>query len=276
MALSFMKPVPTISVVALAAFAGWAQLSAQPATDRPAFEVASVKINKSGDRRGSMDLQAPDRLTMTNQGLNTLISFAYRVPPGKLLGGPSWIASERFDIAAKTDKPTPLEQKMDMLRTLLEDRFALKVRKDVKDGLVYHLVLARSDGRLGPDMRPDRSPGAVSRRRHRDDDLGPDARRDDAADGRRSNRSHRPVRFGAPRKPGRICALGAARRPGCGAVGGAATDHLHGRAGAARPQARAGTRPDRVVRDRERESADAGLEGGSTRPATTINAEAAE
>jgi len=126
-------------------------LSAQtPAS--PAFEVASVKINKSGDRRSSMDLQAPDRLTMTNLTLTSLISLAYKIPPGKLPELPASMASARFDIAAKTAGKASTDEKMVMLRTLLEDRFKLKIRIETKKGRFYALVLARNDGRLGPSI----------------------------------------------------------------------------------------------------------------------------
>jgi hypothetical protein len=68
-----------IGVLLLAAPVGSAHAPAHVASGRPAFEVASVKINPSGDRRSSMDLQAPDRLTLTNQRLDTLIGLAYQL-----------------------------------------------------------------------------------------------------------------------------------------------------------------------------------------------------
>jgi uncharacterized protein (TIGR03435 family) len=41
-----------------------------------------------------------------------------------------------------------------MLRTLLEDRFKLKVHTEVSTGEVYTLVVDRSDGKLGPKVQP--------------------------------------------------------------------------------------------------------------------------
>jgi uncharacterized protein (TIGR03435 family) len=43
---------------------------------------------------------------------------------------------------------------LQMVRSLLVDRFNLVVHKDVQDGDVYDLSLARSDGTLGPMLRP--------------------------------------------------------------------------------------------------------------------------
>jgi uncharacterized protein (TIGR03435 family) len=121
---------------------------------RPSFEVASVKINKSGQRQGKIDVEAGDTFTMVNQVLRTLINLAYRIPIYKLSGGPDWLTTERFDIIAKTPSGATLDQKMVMLQGLLEERFKLRIRAETREGAIYALVMARSDRRLGPDMRP--------------------------------------------------------------------------------------------------------------------------
>jgi len=144
----------------LAVPAGFAQAPVQVG-GKPSFEVVSVKINKSGDRRSSIQLGNPDSFIATNLGLPSLISAAYEVPPGKLSGGPAWIASERFDITAKAEGRISLDTKMQMLWSLLEDRFKLKIRIDTKEGQIYALVMARADRRLGPNIRPS-SPECVA------------------------------------------------------------------------------------------------------------------
>jgi hypothetical protein len=68
--------------------------SAQMPTS-PAFEVASIKSNKSGP--GSIQragLQPGDRVTMTNVTLRILIQLAYP-GPSDIIGGPSWVGSGR-------------------------------------------------------------------------------------------------------------------------------------------------------------------------------------
>jgi uncharacterized protein (TIGR03435 family) len=131
-----------------------AESRAQPEPAKPAFEVASVKANHSGDRRASMDLRSPDRFVATNQVLQTLVEFAYRMPRFKHRGAPEWIASERFDITAKADRPVSQAQKWQMVQTVLEDRFKLKVRRTTEEGRLYVLTRARPDGPLGPGLRP--------------------------------------------------------------------------------------------------------------------------
>jgi uncharacterized protein (TIGR03435 family) len=93
------------------------------------------------------------RLTATSVPLRLLILSAYGVQDFQLVGGPSWQTSRRFDIAAKAENPaaTP-KQLMEMLKPLLADRFQLKTHTETREVPIGVLVLARSDGRLGPKM----------------------------------------------------------------------------------------------------------------------------
>jgi uncharacterized protein (TIGR03435 family) len=64
-------------------------------------------------------------------------------------GGPSWIASDRFDVNARAvGSPTPL-QIMRMLRPMLADRFELVVHIEAPVVDAFALMLDRSDRRLG-------------------------------------------------------------------------------------------------------------------------------
>ena len=118
------------------------------------FDVASVKPNTSGDRRSSLQMTLPDGFTATNQTLQTLISVVYQMPAYRMSGGPDWLASARFDIAAKADRRITLEEKRAMLRALFEERFKLKTHRETHDTRMYALVVARRDGRLGPSLKP--------------------------------------------------------------------------------------------------------------------------
>jgi uncharacterized protein (TIGR03435 family) len=119
-----------------------------------AFEVASVKRNKSGDGFITMGMQPGGRLTMMNVPVRQLIVRAYQVQPYQVLGGPSWITSDRFDITAKAPGDASPQQMNAMLEALLADRFKLKVRRETRQSDVYRLVKARADGRLGDAIKP--------------------------------------------------------------------------------------------------------------------------
>jgi uncharacterized protein (TIGR03435 family) len=127
------------------------------------FEIASVKPNKSGEEERYIRIDPRgDGLRVVNMQLRQLITFAYQIQSFQLEGGPDWIASDRFDILAKSEREVPAtgaffggqEPLRMMLRTLLADRFKMVMHKETKELPIFELVLARQDGRLGPELRP--------------------------------------------------------------------------------------------------------------------------
>jgi len=68
----------------------------------PRFEVASVKLNNSGDARQFIS-RRPGGATVSNMPVRDLIIYAYRVATFQLIGGPAWIASSHFDIVEKLE-----------------------------------------------------------------------------------------------------------------------------------------------------------------------------
>ena len=128
--------------------------SSATSADNPFFEVASVKTNKSGQLRTTIQgMQPGGRFMATNMTLRTLIRTAFRIQDFQLLG-PKWIDSERFDIVAKADRVYTSVQLPRMMQTLLAERFKLAVHTESRDLRLYALVLATSDGQLGPRIRP--------------------------------------------------------------------------------------------------------------------------
>jgi bla regulator protein BlaR1 len=121
------------------------------ADDRPAFEVASVKPNTSHGPSG-LDFAAGGRLTARNMSLRTLIWIAYRIQDFQLSGGPD-LLNDRFDIVAKSEGNLPVNELQLRLRTLLGDRFGLTVHSETRELPVYALVMARSDGKMGAQLR---------------------------------------------------------------------------------------------------------------------------
>jgi uncharacterized protein (TIGR03435 family) len=124
-----------------------------PATPPLRFEVASVKRTTTNDGRGSFISPAPGgRFVATSASLRHIIQVVYGVPPYALLGGPDWLDSTRYDIEAKAATDLPMTQIYSMVRGLLAERFQLSVRMEQRDTPGYALVVARSDGRLGPSL----------------------------------------------------------------------------------------------------------------------------
>ena len=122
------------------------------------FEVASVKRsnpNPTGPLGASpMLLPALGRVTAQNVTLRMLIMGAYQKQPFQIVGGPPWQNSDRFDINAKAENPSlTTDQTLELLKTLLADRFKLTVHTETRDVPIYALLLSRSDGKFGAKLK---------------------------------------------------------------------------------------------------------------------------
>ena len=92
------------------------------------------------------------RVSVSNATLKLLIQNVYRVRDFQVSGGPPWIATERWDIEAtpgSNDTPaiTP-EQRDEMFKTLLADRFHLLLHRETKELPVYDLVITKGGSKL--------------------------------------------------------------------------------------------------------------------------------
>lgn len=132
-----------------------------PPDSKAVFEAASVKPNKSADGNASIRRQPGGRFNSVNVPARFLITFSYQLQGFQLVGGPDWVANDRFDIIAKMEgdpPPTPPgagpDPMMLAMRSLLADRFKLVMHKETKELPIFELVLARQDGKLGPQLRP--------------------------------------------------------------------------------------------------------------------------
>jgi uncharacterized protein (TIGR03435 family) len=133
----------------------------RPVPADPSFEVASVKPNPNDDAPEGIDVQ-PGGVRFTGFHARTLITIAYRSEGiqrfDQVVGGPSWIGIDRFDIVARSgEQPdaqgaTPSRLPA-MLRSLLRDRFRLRLHSETRNMPAFALVVARRDRRLGPDLR---------------------------------------------------------------------------------------------------------------------------
>jgi len=139
----------------------------------PAFEVATIKPNRSGSRGRSLGYP-PNRFVAVNMPLRFLIGNAYgdtlSVRQDMIVGGPSWLDSERFDVEATASStsagagatpPDVMARKM-MLRTLLAERFALRLNTETHERAFYALVVAKADGTRGTRLKPSTGEECVS------------------------------------------------------------------------------------------------------------------
>jgi uncharacterized protein (TIGR03435 family) len=146
------------ALVSLSAFA-------QAPAPRPEFEVASIKPAEQpgANMQVNVGLHVDGaQVRFTYSSLRDLLGMAYRMRYYQL-EGPDWIASERFDVAAKLPAGAKREQVPEMLQALLADRFQLTLHHGSKELPVLALVVAKGGAKL-KESPPDSeaSPGRAN------------------------------------------------------------------------------------------------------------------
>jgi bla regulator protein blaR1 len=131
-----------------------------PSPSAPAFEVASVKPNQSGELGARLRPGREGGLTAVNMPLRELILFAYQLPTHRIHGIPEWTVNARYDIEGKASASPSNAAATDArfppvaltLRSLLAERFGLKVHRETRSLPIYELRVSRADGKLGPRL----------------------------------------------------------------------------------------------------------------------------
>jgi uncharacterized protein (TIGR03435 family) len=135
----------------------------------PAFEVSTVKQNKSGNTGFIFSFQN-GRFTAWNASLMSIIEReAYGITDHQIQGGPKWLNSERFDIEAKTDSSVADElrtlqgdqrtlQEQLIIQRLLADRFKLATHWETRDLPVFALVVGKQRPNLHASTEPNGGP----------------------------------------------------------------------------------------------------------------------
>jgi uncharacterized protein (TIGR03435 family) len=125
----------------------------------PRFEVVSVKPSKgpTGERG-----QPGGRYTATRTVkffIADAFFFATPLAGSRVIGGPEWIDSALYEIDGKASTPWqrspdgPPREVFLMIRSVLLERFKLKMHLETREMPVFELVRARADGSLGPELR---------------------------------------------------------------------------------------------------------------------------
>ena len=148
----------------------------------PAFDVISIKANKSGGNMFGM-MVTPDGFTATSVSLSMLLQDAYGIKSDQITGMPDWGNSTRFDITAKVSGADVADlqklshaQRLSMLRSILTERFNLKTHSDTKELPIYELLVAKTGSKLKiatPDANVIKDPNGVSHRGMTKIGMGP-------------------------------------------------------------------------------------------------------
>jgi uncharacterized protein (TIGR03435 family) len=102
------------------------------------FDVADINPSRPG---ANEDFNVSNgRIQAQAILLKDMIAFAYNVEEEWVRSGEKWLDTDRYDIVAKTAPTASADTLRVMLRSLLEERFRLKVHKEPQPVSVYALT----------------------------------------------------------------------------------------------------------------------------------------
>ena len=117
----------------------------------PAFEVASIKPNRSMAARNSIHL-SKGLVQMENVSLKKVMLNAWGIPDDReyMVDGPGWLATEHFDIEARFPADAPLPQVRQMMQSLLAERFHLALHRETKQMSALVMTVPKTGHKLKP------------------------------------------------------------------------------------------------------------------------------
>jgi len=115
----------------------------------PAFDVASVKPNHTGDHPRTYPRLQNGTFTAEVASLKTLLVIAYGLIELRI-SGPDWLDTEKYDIIAKAPEGVPDDQIRPLLQALLKDRFHLETHFETKEMSAYEMVVSKGGTKLKP------------------------------------------------------------------------------------------------------------------------------
>jgi uncharacterized protein (TIGR03435 family) len=140
-----------LTAVALLALSG--AVSAQSPQNTQKFDAADISLRLKTGTTGQPNITGGvlrgGRYDLRNGTMVDFIATAYSVNDNDLIvGGPSWLERNRFDIAAKAPQGTsPANLKL-MMQALLADRFKLVLHKDSRPMAGFVLTLGKEKHKL--------------------------------------------------------------------------------------------------------------------------------
>jgi uncharacterized protein (TIGR03435 family) len=118
------------------------------AQEKPAFEVASIRISQQDDGQDIDSYQGLFRAH--NVTARRLMALAYTLDMSEIVGGPKWLDSDRYDINAKIpaelaeQRPSRLPE---MIESLLAERFQIQIHREQRQMPGYALVLDKKESK---------------------------------------------------------------------------------------------------------------------------------
>src|SRR5215831_14918253 len=127
----------------------------------PSFDAADVHVSPRSANPNVQSLGGfvrGGRYQFRNATMVDLVASAYGVEPEKVLGGPSWLETDRFDILAKAPAAATNATAKLMLRSLLADRFKLVIHDEDKPMNAWVMTAAKP----GPQLKESQGGGPTN------------------------------------------------------------------------------------------------------------------
>jgi uncharacterized protein (TIGR03435 family) len=115
----------------------------------PQFEAASIHLTDPRDFSSPSGCPTTTGLLRcTNVTLKRCIVGAYGVGPDRVVGGPDWIDTDRFEITARSGQPVGDKGLMALLQMLLAERFKLSLHTELRRGETMVLEVSKKGSKL--------------------------------------------------------------------------------------------------------------------------------
>ena len=98
------------------------------------YEVASIHPSRPGaSPQSARAVFVADGFDAKDSTLGDILDMLNGWQLHRVVGGPAWMTTDRYDIHAKAPVPVPKEQQHDALMALLAERFNLSVHRETRD-----------------------------------------------------------------------------------------------------------------------------------------------
>ena len=119
----------------------------------PSFEVASIRPSAEQTTSVRVGFQATgSQVRVAAMTMKDYLGIAYSLRPQQI-EGPDWIGQQRWDVVA-TIPAGGSNKTLEMLQTLLTERFQLKTHRETKELPVYVLGVSKAGTKL-TESKPD-------------------------------------------------------------------------------------------------------------------------
>ena len=129
----------------------WIVFAQQSGAPRPLeYEVSSIRPNPGGDFPYTFHIEPNGTLAATGITLKRLMMTGYRHQGYRIVGGPAWVDSQRWDVRAKSSLSRAVtgDESSQMLRTMLAERFQIHIHSETRSLPIYELVVDRKGSKL--------------------------------------------------------------------------------------------------------------------------------